>query len=47
MHIDLADANENMDMAAHVETYRKFATFVKYSIGGAVVLLICMAVFLT
>ena len=47
MHIDLADANENMDMAAHVETYRKFGTLVQYSIGGAVLLLICMAIFLT
>ena len=47
MHVDLADANENMDMAAHVETYRRFVTLVKYSIGGALLLLICMAVFLT
>ncbi len=45
MHIDLAD--ENMDMAAHVRTYRNFATFVKYSTGGATLLLICMAIFLT
>jgi len=47
MHIDLADANENMDMAAHVRTYRNFATLVKYSIAAAAFLLICMAIFLT
>ncbi len=47
MHIDLADANDNMDMAAHVETYRHFLNLVKYSIGGALMLLICMAIFLT
>ncbi len=47
MNIDLADADENMDMAAHVRTYRKFANLVKYSIGSAVLLLICMAIFLT
>lgn len=47
MHIDMTEANENMDMPTHVQTYRKFASMVKYSIGGIVVLLILMAVFLT
>ncbi|MGO9547042.1 MAG: aa3-type cytochrome c oxidase subunit IV [Rhodomicrobium sp.] len=47
MQIDLADANENMDMPAHVDTYRHFVGFVKYSIGALVILLIGMAIFLT
>ena len=47
MHIDMTEANENMDMAAHAQSYRKFATLVTYSIGGIAVLLILMAVFLT
>ncbi|MFY9643367.1 MAG: aa3-type cytochrome c oxidase subunit IV [Rhodomicrobium sp.] len=47
MNIDLADANENMDMAAHVQTYRHFVTLLKYSAGGILLLLICMAIFLT
>ena len=47
MHIDLTDANESMDMAAHVQTYRKFTTLVKYSAGAILLLLACMAIFLT
>lgn len=47
MHIDLTDANENMDMADHVRTYRKFANLVKYSAAAVLVLLICLAIFLT
>jgi Bacterial aa3 type cytochrome c oxidase subunit IV len=47
MHIDMTEANANMDMAAHVQTYRKFATLVMYSIGGLAALLILMAIFLT
>jgi len=47
MNIDLADANENMDMEAHIRTYRNFSTFVKYSIGTIAILLIGMAIFLT
>ena len=47
MNIDLAEANENMDMEAHVRTYRNFGTFVKYGIGSTVILLILMAIFLT
>jgi hypothetical protein len=47
MNIDMADANENMDMPAHVRTYQNFGTFVKYAIGVVAVLLIGMAIFLT
>jgi hypothetical protein len=47
MNIDMADANENMDMPAHVQTYRNFSVFVKYGIGTVVILLIGMAIFLT
>ncbi len=47
MNIDLADANEKMDMVAHVRTYRNFGTFLKYSIGAVVLVLIGMAIFLT
>jgi hypothetical protein len=47
MNIDVADASESMDMAAHVRTYQHFGTFVKYSIGAIALLLIGMAIFLT
>jgi len=47
MNIDMAEANENMDMPAHVRTYRNFSSFVKYGIGAVVILLIGMAIFLT
>ncbi len=47
MHIDFAEANENMDMPAHVKTYHHFISFVKYAIAAIAILLIAMAVFLT
>ncbi len=47
MNIDQADANENMDMPAHVKTYKNFMTFMKFGIGAIVVVLIGMAIFLT
>jgi hypothetical protein len=47
MNIDQADANENMDMPAHVKTYQNFMTFMKFGIGTVVIVLICMAIFLT
>jgi hypothetical protein len=47
MNIDMADANENMDMPAHLRTYHNFNSFVKYSIAAVVLLLIGMAIFLT
>jgi hypothetical protein len=47
MNIEMADANENMDMPAHVRTYRNFGTFAKYAIGAIVFVLIGMAIFLT
>ena len=47
MNIDQADANENMDMPAHVKTYESFMGFVKFGIGAVVTLLILMAIFLT
>ena len=46
MRIDVAD-DDNMDMAAHEQTYRHFVSFVKFSIAAAVAVLIGMAVFLT
>ena len=46
-HIDMTTANDNMDMAAHIRTYRNFVSFVKYGIAAIVVLLIGMAIFLT
>ncbi|MBI4724799.1 MAG: aa3-type cytochrome c oxidase subunit IV [Rhodomicrobium sp.] len=47
MNIDMTAANENMDMPAHVKTYRNFMTLVKYSIATVVIILIAMAFFLT
>jgi hypothetical protein len=47
MNIDMAAANENMDMPAHVRTYKNFGTFVKYTIGAIVILLTGMAILLT
>ncbi len=46
-HIDMTDANESMDMPAHVRTYQNFVSFVKYGVGAIVILLIAMAIFLT
>jgi hypothetical protein len=46
MNIDLSDANENMDMAAHVKTYENFGIFVKVSIATVAIVLIGMAIFL-
>jgi hypothetical protein len=47
MNVDLTDANENMDMAAHVRTYENFGIFVKVSIACIAIVLIGMAIFLT
>jgi hypothetical protein len=47
MNIDFAEANENMDMAAHVRTYENFGIFVKVSIASVAIILIGMAIFLT
>jgi hypothetical protein len=47
MQIDLADANEKIDMLAHERTYHHFTKFVKYSIATIAILLIGMAIFLT
>jgi hypothetical protein len=47
MNVDLAEANENMDMPAHVRTYRNFNAFVKYGIATVALVLIGMAIFLT
>lgn len=47
MNIDQADANENMDMPAHVKTYQSFMSFVKFGIAFVVILMIMMALFLT
>ena len=47
MNIDLADANKNMDMDAHVRTYQNFGIFVKVSLASVAIILIGMAVFLT
>jgi hypothetical protein len=47
MNIDQAEANGNMDMPAHVKTYRNFVTFVKFSIATVAIVLIGMAIFLT
>jgi Bacterial aa3 type cytochrome c oxidase subunit IV len=47
MHVNLADANEGMDMEAHLQTCRKFVSPVNYFIGSAVFQLICMTIFLT
>jgi hypothetical protein len=47
MNIDLTDANENMDMGAHVRTYENFGLFVKVSIASVAIVLIGMAIFLT
>jgi hypothetical protein len=47
MNIDLTDANEKMDMAAHVRTYENFGLFVKVSIASIAIILIGMAIFLT
>jgi hypothetical protein len=47
MNIDQADANENMDMPAHIKTYESFMGFVKFGIGCVVILIILMAIFLT
>jgi hypothetical protein len=47
MKIDLTDANENMDMAAHVKTYENFGLFVKVSIASVAIVLTGMAIFLT
>jgi Bacterial aa3 type cytochrome c oxidase subunit IV len=46
MNIDLSDANEGMDMAAHVKTYENFGIFVKVSIASVAIVLIGMAIFL-
>ena len=47
MNIDLADANKNMDMGAHVRTYENFGIFVKVSIAAVAIVMIGMAIFLT
>ena len=47
MNIDLTDANQSMDMAAHVRTYENFGIFVKLSIASVAIVLIGMAIFLT
>ena len=47
MNIDLADANKNMDMDAHVRTYQNFGIFVKVSLASVAIILIGMAIFLT
>jgi hypothetical protein len=47
MNIDLTDANQNMDMGAHVRTYENFGLFVKVSIASVAIMLIGMAIFLT
>lgn len=47
MKIDLTNANENMDMQAHVKTYTSFMTFVKFAVLIIALILIGMAVFLT
>jgi hypothetical protein len=47
MNLDLTEANENMDMPAHVRTYANFMTFVKYGIGAVAIIVIGMAIFLT
>jgi Bacterial aa3 type cytochrome c oxidase subunit IV len=47
MNIDLTEANENMDMAAHVRTFHNFGNFIKYTIAVLAVLLAGMAIFLT
>jgi hypothetical protein len=47
MHVNLADADEGMDMEAHLQTCRKFVSPVNYFIGSVVFQLICMTIFLT
>ncbi len=47
MKIDMTDANENMDMPAHVKTYQTFMSFTKFGIASVVIILVGMAYFLT
>ena len=47
MNIDQTEANEHMDMPAHVKTYQTFNAFVKYGILTVVIILVGMAYFLT
>jgi hypothetical protein len=47
MDIDFAEANESMDMPAHVKTYRHFISFMKFGIVFVAIILIGMAIFLT
>ena len=44
---DQADVSGAMDMPAHEKTYKNFTGFVKLGIVSILVLLACMAIFLT
>jgi Bacterial aa3 type cytochrome c oxidase subunit IV len=47
VNIDQTNANENMDMPAHLKTYENFVTFVKFAVGTVAIVLIGMAILLT
>ena len=46
MSVDTSQGNENMDYAAHEQTYHLFIKLVQYSVAAVAVILIGMAVFL-
>ncbi len=45
MNIDQTGANENMDMAAHVKTYKNFMSFAKFGIAFVVSILALLLIF--
>ena len=46
MSVDTSQGNENMDYAAHEQTYNLFISLVKWSAASIIVILIGMALFL-